>query len=193
MSVVFPAHLIVTFILQIRKEAHRGLDLATHTGNKVTRIKLSPCFKSNHFALYPTGSDNISHLLSFCPFKFFFLNEYKLKLETAFKIWPCSLYINEHHWAFRKTAYKKHKSVMIFKCSYCVNAQCFCSIFPSATWRRQKKNENERVNKNFDKFQSGNNSLKNTIDHILTCKYPWGRGSSRSKWTYINVLQTICK
>lgn len=45
----------------------------------------------------------------------------------------------------------------------------------------KKKNENERVNKNFDKFQSGNNSLKNTIDHILTCKYPWGRRSSRSK------------
>ena len=43
----------------------------------------------------------------------------------------------------------------------------------------KNKNKNEWMNENFNKFQLGNNGLKNnTIDHILSGKYPEGGGRS---------------
>lgn len=43
----------------------------------------------------------------------------------------------------------------------------------------KNKNKNEWMNENSNKFQLGNNGLKNnTIDHILSGKYPEGGGRS---------------
>lgn len=48
------------------------------------------------------------------------------------------------------------------------------------------------MNENFNKFQLENNGLKkNTIDHILSGKYPEGGGGDQSRRTYTNALQII--
>ena len=137
-SVVFPAHLVTTFIVQVRERRLREVETCL-----LEQGLNSPASDPTIILPDPTGSADISHLYSFF-LSFPILSSKRIQMNTG----DCSQNLTlsssrtpESHCTFWKTAYRKHKSGEIFS-SDCLSVQCFYAVSASTIGGETKRNMN---------------------------------------------------
>ena len=138
-SVVFPDHLVTTFIVQVRKRRLREVETCL-----LEQALNSPASDPTIILPDPTGSADISHLYSFFFLSFPILSSKRIQMNTG----DCSQNLTlsssrtpESNCTFWKTAYRKHKSGEIFS-SYCLSVQCFYAVSTSTIGGKTKRNMN---------------------------------------------------
>ena len=180
-SVVFPAHLVIAFIVQVRKRRLREVETCL-----LEQGLNSPSIRPYH---HSTGSQRFCWHTPFVLLflSFLILSSKQIQMNTgdcAQNLTLSSSRTPESHCTFWKTAYRKHKSGKIFS-SYCMNVWCFCAVI-CLYYLGENKNKHEWMNENFNRFPFGNSSCKyNTIDHILT-------GSTLKGMEGLNLEEHIC-